>query len=69
MRDMNRISFLVNMVREVPDPVKAVEYFAGEGVFIDEMEKKIVMAVVTDPMMKGLFSRYDSVMDTVLAEE
>ena len=68
MRDMNRLSFLVNMVRQVPDPVKAVDYFAGEGIFIDDMEKKIVMAVVTDPMLKGLFTSYDSVMDTVLAE-
>ncbi len=66
MRDMNRISFLVNMIREVPDPIMAVEYFDGEGVFIDEMEKKIVTAVVTDPMMKNLFVRYDSVLDSVL---
>jgi hypothetical protein len=37
---MSRLSFLVNMVRELPDPVRAVDYFNGERVFIDEMEKK-----------------------------
>lgn len=58
-RDMQRLSFLVNMVRELPDPVKAVEYFAGERVFIDDMEKSIVLAVVTDPMLKNIFKNYD----------
>jgi len=58
-RDMQRLSFLVNMVRELPDPVKAVEYFAGERVFIDDMEKNVVLAVVTDPMLKNIFKNYD----------
>ena len=58
-RDMQRLSFLVNMVRELPDPVKAVEYFAGERVFIDDMEKSIVLAVVTDPLLKNIFKNYD----------
>ncbi len=58
-RDMQRLSFLVNMVRELPDPVKAVEYFAGERVFIDDMEKNVVLAVVTDPLLKGIFKNYD----------
>jgi len=57
-RDMNRLSFLVNMVRELPDPEKAVEYFNGEMVFIDEMEKNIVLAVVTDPLLKNIFRHY-----------
>lgn len=57
-RDMNRLSFLVNMVRELPDPVKAVEYFNGEMVFIDEMEKNIVLAVVTDPLLNDIFRNY-----------
>lgn len=58
-RDMSRISMIVNMVKEMPDPVKAIEYFAGEQVFIDDMEKKIVLSAVTDPMMKNVFSKYD----------
>ncbi len=58
-RDMSRLSFLVNMVRELPDPVKAVDYFSGERVFIDEMEKNIVLAVVTDPLLKNIFRNYD----------
>ena len=59
-RDMSRISLIVSMVKEMPDPVKAVEYFDGEHIFIDEMEKKIVLSAVTDPMMKNIFSKYDS---------
>ncbi len=58
-RDMSRLSFLVNMVRDLPDPVKAVDYFSGERVFIDEMEKNIVLAVVTDPLLKNIFRNYD----------
>jgi len=58
-RDMSRISRIVNMVKEMPDPVKAIEYFDGEHVFIDDMEKKIVLSAVTDPMMKNMFSRYN----------
>ena len=62
-RDMSRLSFLVNMVREIPDPLMAIDYFNGEGVFIDEMEKKIVTAVVTDPLMKNLFVKYEALID------
>ncbi len=58
-RDMQRLSFLVNMVRDLPDPVKAVEYFAGEKVFMDDLEKSVVLAVVTDPMLKNIFRSYD----------
>ena len=58
-RDMQRLSFLVNMVRDLPDPVKAVEYFAGERVFMDDMEKSVVLAIVTDPMLKNIFKNYD----------
>jgi hypothetical protein len=57
-RDMSRISQIVNMAKEMPDPVKAVEYFDGEHIFIDDMEKKIVLSAVTDPMMKNLFNKY-----------
>ena len=58
-RDMQRLSFLVNMVRDLPDPARAVEYFAGEGVFMDDMEKNVVLAVVTDPLLKNIFRNYD----------
>jgi len=58
-RDMQRLSFLVNMVRELPDPIKAVAYFGGEGVFMDDMEKNVVLAVVTDPLLKNIFKNYD----------
>ena len=58
-RDMQRLSFLVNMVRDLPDPVKAVEYFAGERVFMDDMERNVVLAVVTDPLLKNIFRNYD----------
>jgi len=62
-RDMSRISFLVNMVRELPDPVKAVEYFNGERVFVDEMEKSVVLAVLTDPMLKSMFRNYSIISE------
>lgn len=62
LRNMSRLHSLVSMVKEMPDPVKAIEYFSGEQVFIDEMEKKIVHSVVTDPTMKNIFSRYDMQM-------
>ncbi len=58
-RDMQRLSFLVNMVRDLPDPVRAVEYFSGEGVFMDDMEKGVVLAIVTDPLLKNIFRNYD----------
>lgn len=56
-RDMSRISLIVNMAKEMPDPVKAVEYFDSEHIFADDMEKKIVLSAVTDPMMKNIFNR------------
>ncbi len=62
-RDMSRLSFLVNMVRELPDPGRAVEYFNGEKVFIDEMEKNIVLAVVTDPLLKNIFKNYSIISE------
>ena len=50
---------IVNIVRKMPDPIKAIEYFAGEQAFIDEMEKKVVISAVTDPLMKNAFNRYN----------
>jgi hypothetical protein len=59
-RSMHRLSFLVNMVRELNDPVKAVEYYSGENVFIDDLEKSFVLAVVTDPILKNIFRKYEA---------
>ncbi len=57
-RDMSRLSLIVDMAKEMPDPVKAIDYFDGEHIFVDEMEKKVVLSAVTDPMMKNVFSKY-----------
>ena len=57
-RDMSRLSLIADMAKEMPDPVKAIDYFDGEHIFVDEMEKKIVLSAVTDPMMKNIFSKY-----------
>jgi hypothetical protein len=59
-RDMHRLAFLVNMVRELNDPVQAVEYYSNENVFIDDLEKNFVRAVVTDPMLKHIFRKYEA---------
>ena len=58
-RSMQRLAFLVNMVRELSDPAKAVEYYSNENVFIDDLEKSFVLAVVTDPILKNVFKKYD----------
>lgn len=62
-RDMSRISFLVNMMGDLPDPKKAIEYFDSEHIFIDDLEKRIVYAVVTDPILRNTFKYYDSMFD------
>ncbi len=62
-RDMSRTSYLVNMIKDLPDVKKAVKYFSGEGIFIDEMEEKLVLAIVTDPMLKNVFKHYDSMFE------
>ena len=54
-RDKNRISFLVNTIRSMPDWNKAVDYFAQGGVFVDEQERQIVYALVSDPILKSIF--------------
>jgi hypothetical protein len=61
MRDMNRISFLVNKIRSLPDPHKAIEYFAGEGMFADDSEKQIIVEVISNPVFRNTFQYYDSV--------
>jgi hypothetical protein len=60
-RNMGRISFLVNKVRSLPDPSKAIEYFDGEGMFADKNEKSIIYEVVTNPVYKNTFRYYDTV--------
>jgi hypothetical protein len=45
-RDMGRISFLVNKILEMPDPAKALDYFANENVFIDNEERAIIRGIV-----------------------
>ncbi len=64
MRDMGRISFLVNMVKDLPDPERAINYFNSESVFMDDFEKKIVYAIVTDPLLKNILKDYDRMLDT-----
>ena len=61
-RDMGRISLLANMIKDLPDPKKAIDYFNGESVFIDEFEKNIVYAIVTDPVLKNIFHNYDRML-------
>jgi hypothetical protein len=64
-RDMSRISFLVNKIRSLPEPYKAIEYFDGEGMFADKAEKNIVYEVVTNPVFKNTFHNYDSVFSGI----
>jgi len=58
-RDKRRLAFLVSMVRGLNNPVEAVEYYSNENVFIDDLEKIFVLAVVTDPILKNIFMKYD----------
>ncbi len=60
--NMDRISLLVNMVEELPDPQKAVEYFDSEHVFMNEEEKKMVLAIATDPLLKNTFANYEGML-------
>ncbi len=63
LRDMGRISFLVDMVNVLPDPERAINYFSSESVFMDEFEKQIVYAIVTDPLLKNVFQYYDHMLE------
>jgi hypothetical protein len=40
-----------------------VEYFEGEKIFMDDFEKKIVYAIVTDPLLKNIFTHYDTMFE------
>jgi hypothetical protein len=61
-RDMSRISLLVNMIKDLPDPEKAINYFSSETVFIDDFERRIVHAIVTNPLLKNVFQNYDDML-------
>ncbi|MCP4129467.1 MAG: hypothetical protein GY754_00485 [bacterium] len=60
-RNMSRISYLVNQVRGIANPQKAIAYFHGERLFADEEEMQIISAVVTNPVFNSTFKRYNSV--------
>lgn len=62
-RDMSRISLLVNMIKDLPDTEKAINYFSSEAVFIDDFEKQIVRAIVNNPLLKNVFQYYDSMLE------
>jgi hypothetical protein len=62
-RDMGRISFLVNTIKDFPDAEKAVEYFSTEKVFMDEEEKMVVLAIASDPLLKDTFKYYDTMFE------
>jgi hypothetical protein len=57
-RDTGRISFLVKMIKDMPDPEKAINYFNSESLFIDEYEKKLILAIVTNPLLKDVCRNY-----------
>jgi hypothetical protein len=58
-RDMSRISFIVNKIREMPNPKKAIEYFNSEKIFADTQEKQIITSIIFDPIFRNVFKFYD----------
>ena len=58
-RNMKRISFLVNTLRSMPNREKAIEYFAEEQVFVDEYERQVIEAFVSDPLLKDTFHQHN----------
>jgi len=59
---MPRIPFLVNMLKDLPDPDKAIQYFDTEHVFMNENEKKIVLTIINDPLMKNTLKNYATML-------
>ncbi len=59
---MPRIPFLVNMLKDLPSPEKAVQYFDTEHVFMNGNEKKIVLAIIGDPLMKNTLKNYATML-------
>ena len=60
-RDISRISFLVNKIRETEFPEKTIQYFAIEGIFVDKEERQIISSIYKDPMFKSSFVNYDKI--------
>ena len=60
-RNISRISFLVNQVRDSDFPEKTIEYFSSEHIFIDNEEKQIISNIYKDPMFKNSFKNYDHI--------
>ena len=55
-----RIAYLVNMLRQSSDIKRALDYFEGENIFMDEKEKTIVAAILTDPFLKDIYKTIES---------
>lgn len=64
-RNMSRISFLVNRIRELPDTIKALEHFDSEGAFADATEKQMVKTIVQDPLFSQLFQGSSSFFESI----
>ena len=62
-RDMARISFIVNKIREMPNAKKAIEYFDSEKIFADVKEKQIITAIIFDPLFRNVFKYYDKLFE------
>jgi len=54
-RNMARIGFLVNKIRQMDDPKKAVVYFESEKVFADDNEKELIYEMDINPMFQNAF--------------
>ncbi len=59
-RDMNRIAFLVNKIRETENPQNIIQHFSNENVFADEDEKHLIEAIIFDPIFKYTFRNYNT---------
>lgn len=62
-RDMARISFIVNKIREMPNAKKAIEYFDSEKIFADDQEKQIISSIIFDPLFRNVFTYYDKLFE------
>ena len=62
-RDMARISFIVNKIREMPNAKKAIEYFDSEKIFADDEEKQIISSIIFDPLFRNVFTYYDKLFE------
>jgi hypothetical protein len=51
-REVNRIALLVNMVDEMGSGIESMEYLAGSGIFADDVERKTVYEVMSNPLFR-----------------